>query len=103
MSCSVGDDILIHSGMHQFQHGRIESIDMHTEIPFAHIILRGKGGQFLQKSGAYVPLKYCIELDEETCQAVAEQRKAKMKAARAALRATLKDQEVRDPIDWEKE
>lgn len=80
----VNAEVLIHSGMHQFHHGRIESIDTSTEIPFAHVALRGSKGQILTTRGAYVPLKYCAEIDKETCDAVAAARKAAMKARRAA-------------------
>lgn len=95
-------EVLITSGLHQFQHGRIESIDTATEIPFAHIALRGSKGQILQRSGAYVPLKYCVELDDETCRQVAAAAKARRKAHRLALKkaeeaAILAPQE----IDWE--
>jgi hypothetical protein len=96
-------EVLIHSGLHQFQHGRIESIDTSTEIPFAHITLRGKAGQFLVNSGAYVPLKYCVELDEETCKVLSERRKAAMKAARAAARTAAKaeaQQAAPEPMHW---
>lgn len=97
-------EVLICSGMHQFQHGRIESIDTHTEIPFAHITLRGKAGQFLQRSGAYVPLKYCIEIDEATCKAVNAQMKAARKARRAAAKAAQEAagaEPKHDAIDWQ--
>jgi len=41
----IGDDVIINSGMHQFQHGRIQAIETATEIPFAHVLLRTKGGR----------------------------------------------------------
>jgi len=39
----IGDDVMINSGMHQFQHGRIQAIETATEIQFAHVLLRTKG------------------------------------------------------------
>ena len=53
----LNSEVLIHSGMHQWQHGVIERIETATEIPFAQVALRGSKGQVLQRSGAYVPLK----------------------------------------------
>lgn len=95
-------EVLIASGLHQFQHGRIESIDTATEIPFAHVALRGSKGQLLQRSGAYVPLKYCIELDDETCKTLAAEYKAIRKARRlAAKEAEAKAVVADQPIDWE--
>jgi hypothetical protein len=95
-------EVLITSGLHQFQHGRIESIDTATEIPFAHIALRGSKGQILQRSGAYVPLKYCVELDEETCKKVAAEYKEVRKARRLALKEAEAKAVVADhPINWE--
>jgi hypothetical protein len=94
-------EILISSGLHQFQHGRIESIDTTTEIPFAHVALRGSKGQLLQRSGAYVPLKYCVELDDETCKQAAAQYKAVRKARRLAAKEAEAAAAVADqPIDW---
>lgn len=101
---NINSEVLICSGMHQWQHGRIEHIETATEIPFAQVSLRGTKGQILQRSGAYVPLKYCVELDDATCQAVAAQakavRKAELKAIRAAAKELVGADEPADEIDW---
>lgn len=99
---ALNAEVLIASGMHQFQHGRIESIETATEIPFAHVALRGSKGQILQRSGAYVPLKYCVELDDETCKAVAAAAKAHRKQLRQAAKAAEKSAALApQPMDWE--
>lgn len=82
-------EVLIASGLHQFQHGRIRSIDTATEIPFAHVELRGCRGQLLVTRGAYVPLKYCVELDGETLRVIATEAKARRKARRQAEKEAI--------------
>lgn len=79
----IGDDVMINSGLHQFQHGRIQAIETFTEIPFAHVLLRNKAGKLSKiGNGAYVPLKYCQAIDAETCAWAAAGRKEMMKKAR---------------------
>ena len=82
-------EVLIAAGLHQFQHGRIASIDTATEIPFAHVELRGAKGQLLVTRGAYVPLKYCVELEPELIRSISAEAKARRKARRQAERAAL--------------
>ena len=101
MTPTLNSEVLIHSGMHQFQHGRIERIETSTEIPFAQVALRGTKGQLLQRSGAYVPLKYCVELDDETCKEVARQYKAKRKALRDAAKSGEQVEIPAPVISWE--
>lgn len=97
----LNSEVLIHSGMHQWQHGVIEHIETATEIPFAQVALRGSKGQVLQRSGAYVPLKYCVELDKETCDAVAAQYKAARKRLRAAEKAAAKIAPPAQDLSWQ--
>lgn len=87
MQVVQGSEILIACGMHQFQHGRVDSIDTATEIPFAHIQLRGRSGDFLTRSGAYVPLKYCVILEAEVAAELAKIAKAARKVRRLADKA----------------
>jgi hypothetical protein len=101
MTLQVKAEILIHSGLHQFQHGQITSIDTATEIPFAHVRLRGSKGQFLERSGAYVPLKYCIEIDDETAKAMRAAARAVRKQLRAAEKAAHEAQTEIDPAPME--
>ena len=78
------DYVMINSGMHQFQHGKIQSIENGTQIPFAHVALRNRGGDLYAKgNGAYIPLKYCQVIDEETAKLFHNARKEMMKKQRA--------------------
>ena len=97
---TINSEVLIHSGMHQWQHGVIERIETATEIPFAQVALRGSKGQVLLRSGAYVPLKYCVELDKETCDAVAKQYKARRKQLRAAAKEAEKVAAPAQDLSW---
>lgn len=96
MYASQNAEIMIACGLHMFQHGRIASIDQATEIPFAHVELRGTKGQLLQRSGAYVPLKYCVEIDSALCDELHAAAKAAKKALRAARKAA---QDVAPAVD----
>jgi hypothetical protein len=80
----ITSEVLIHSGLHQWQHGRIVGIDYDTEIRFVHVRLRGKQGQFLERSAAYVPLKYCTELEPELCASLRQAAREATKRMRKA-------------------
>lgn len=63
----AGAEVMIAAGGHQFQHGRVSTLDSTTyTIPFAHVQLRGKKGQLLKNRWAFVPAKYLAEFDVET-------------------------------------
>lgn len=97
-------EVLIASGLHQFQHGRISKIDTSTSIPFAHIALRGARGQILVTRGAYVPLKYCVEMDAETLSTIEAEAKARRKARRKAEKESIENAAGNSAvknIDWE--
>lgn len=96
---NVNNEIMIASGLHQFQHGLITAIDRSTTIPFAHVTLRAKSGEYLKRSGAYVPLKYCVEIGEECANAV----RAAAKMARKMRRAAAKEQVAAAPAPTGKE
>jgi hypothetical protein len=83
----VGDEIIVNSGAHQFDAGRITAITTWTEIPFAHVSLHNRDGSYSITRGIYVPLKYCQKIDAETCAEVARLSKEKRKALRAARKA----------------
>jgi len=85
MSIEVNSEVIINSGMHQYQCGRVVDIDAATEIPFARIVLRGSKGQLLQRKAALVPLKYCDEFTKEAAKVA----RAAMKAARRARHEEL--------------
>lgn len=104
MEATKNAEVMIASGLHQFQHGRIASVDYSTTIPFAHVILRGRRGQFLSLSGAYVPLKYCAVIDKgvaDACHAAAKAARKVRRAASKALAAAAPKAKVDvTPIDW---
>jgi hypothetical protein len=56
-------EVMIHSGAHRFQHGRVISEDNSFSIPFSHVQLRGKGGRLMQSKFAFVPSKYLCHFD----------------------------------------
>lgn len=59
-----GAEVMIAGGGHQFQHGRLASVDSKTfTIPFAHVQLRGVKGQLLKTRWAFVPSKYLVVFD----------------------------------------
>jgi hypothetical protein len=37
-------EVMIHSGAHRLQHGRVVAVDDSYSIQFTHVQLRGKGG-----------------------------------------------------------
>jgi len=37
-------EVMIHSGAHRFQHGRVIAENNTFSIPFTHVQLRGRGG-----------------------------------------------------------
>ena len=76
---TIGAEVLISSGLHQWQHGQIESIDTATQIPFAIVQLRGYGGALLVTKQAYIPLKYCAIFDAEAMRAEAKSRRKAQK------------------------
>jgi ribosomal protein L24 len=62
----AGAEVMIAGGGHQFQHGRVVSVDSKTfTIPFAQVQLRSVKGPLLKKRGAFVPVKYLVEFDVE--------------------------------------
>jgi hypothetical protein len=73
-----GAEVMIAGGGHQFQHGRVTSVDSKSfTIPFAHVQLRGIRGALLKNRWAFVPAKYLVEFDveamrEQTMRAAAE-------------------------------
>jgi hypothetical protein len=89
MTIEVNSEVIINSGMHQYQRGRIVDVDTATEIPFAHIALRGSKGQLLQRKAALVPVKYCDEFTKEAAKAARVAMKAERKARHDALAARL--------------
>lgn len=99
-------DVMIASGMHQFQHGEIMKVDNATVIPFAHVRLRNKNGELSKVRGAYVPLKYCVEIGRDCAASVSRARRE----ARKARRLLLKNAAIEPgpalanakPLDWEK-
>lgn len=105
MHAAKNAEVLISSGLHQFQHGKIVDIDYSTTIPFAHVALRGSKGQLLVRSGAYVPLKFCAEIDIETANACAASAKAARKARRVARKALASAAPVAvidpAPLSWQ--
>lgn len=95
------NEIMISSGMHQFQHGRITAIDTATVIPFAHVQLRNRNGELSTIRGAYVPLKYCVEIDQGCTDAFRAAAKEARKARRAALKALgVAPAPAAKPINW---
>jgi hypothetical protein len=97
----ANNEIMISSGLHQFQHGQIIKVDAATEIPFAHVRLRNKNGELSKLRGAYVPLKYCVEIGKECAAAV----RALAKSARKARLPVIKkitSQALANakPLDW---
>lgn len=58
-------EVMIHSGAHRFQHGRVVAEDHSYSIPFTHVQLRGRGGQLMQSKFAFVPSKYICDFDVE--------------------------------------
>jgi hypothetical protein len=61
-----GAEVMIAGGGHQFQHGRLRSVDSKSfTIPFAHVQLRGIKGALLKTRWAFVPEKYLVEFDVE--------------------------------------
>ncbi len=98
------NEVMISSGLHQFQHGQIIQVDKTTEIPFARIQLRNKDGELSTIRGAYVPLKYCVAIGQDCANAV----RAAARSARKARRALLKSATIQPgpalanakPLDW---
>jgi DNA-binding MarR family transcriptional regulator len=61
-----GAEVMIAGGGHQFQHGRLRSLDSKSfTLPFAHVQLRGIEGTLLKNRWAFVPAKYLVEFDVE--------------------------------------
>lgn len=61
-----GAEVMIVGGGHQFQHGRLATVDNKSfTIPFAHVQLRGVKGTLLKTRWAFVPAKYLVEFDVE--------------------------------------